>query len=147
MLTFADFQPGQSFELGRRSLTAAEIKAFAVDYDPQPFHTDEAAAAASAFEGLCASGWQTAGVFMRLFVDGLLHRTASMGSPGVDALRWLAPVRPGQELTGRATVEAVKPSRSRPDRGFVTFRCELLDAATGTVVFTMTAPLMIGTEG
>lgn len=147
MLTFTDFQPGQSYDLGSRSLTAAEIKVFAAEYDPQPFHTDEDAAAASAFQGLCASGWQTAGVFMRLFVDGLLHRTASMGSPGIDSLRWLAPVRPEQVLAGRAVVEAVKPSRSRPDRGFVTFRCDLVDADSGAVVFTMTAPVMIGTGG
>lgn len=145
MLTFTDFQPGQQYALGRAALTAESIKSFAADWDPQPFHLDEDAAAASAFQGLCASGWQTAGLFMRLFVDGLLHRTASMGSPGVDSLRWLAPVRPDQDLTGRVVVEAVKASRSRPDRGFVTFRCELADADSGAVVFTMTAPVMIGT--
>ena len=88
-----DLQPGQVHHLGRRRLERDEILAFARAWDPQPFHLDEAAAAESIYGGLIASGWHTVCVFMRLFVDGLLSRAAAMGSPGLDELRWLKPVR------------------------------------------------------
>ncbi|WP_404379326.1 MaoC family dehydratase [Caenispirillum salinarum] len=144
LLSFDDFQEGQVFDLGRRALSAEEIKAFARDWDPQPFHTDEAAAAESSFNGLCASGWHTGCVFMRMLVDGLLSRCKSMGSPGLDEVRWLAPVRPGQELAGRVTIGACKESRSKPDRGFISLTGELADAETGAVVYRMVAPVMVG---
>lgn len=143
-LTFDDFQEGQVFTLGQRALTAEEIKRFAADWDPQPFHMDETAANASSFQGLCASGWHTGCLFMRMLVDGLLSRSASMGSPGLDEVRWLAPVRPGQRLEGRVTIGTLKASRSRPDRGFVTLHGELVDIETGTAVYRMVAPVMIG---
>ena len=112
-----DLEPGQVHDLGRRTLTRDEIVAFAGAWDPQPFHLDERAAAASIYGGLIASGWHTVCVFMRLFVDGLLNRAAAMGSPGVDELRWLRPVRPGDTLAARLEVLEVRPSRSKPDRG------------------------------
>ncbi len=122
-LYLEDFIPGHAFELGSRAIERAEIVAFAEAYDPQDFHLDDAAAAGSIYGGLIASGWQTACVFMRLFVDGLLVRAAAMGSPGIDELRWLQPVRPGDQLAGRVEVLAVRPSRSKPDRGIVQLRC------------------------
>lgn len=144
LLSFDDFKEGQVFELGRRALSAEEIKTFAGDWDPQPFHIDDAAAAESSFNGLCASGWHTGCLFMRMLVDGLLSRCKSMGSPGMDEVRWLAPVRPDQELEGRVTVGACKPSRSLPDRGFVRLIGELADTRTGAVVYRMVAPVMVG---
>jgi acyl dehydratase len=122
-----DFAPGQVHHLGRRSLSRDEIVAFARDWDPQPFHLDEQTAAASIYGGLIASGWHTACVFMRLFVDGLLNRSAAMGSPGIDELRWLKPVRPGDALEARLEVLDVRPSRSKPDRGIVRLRSVLIN--------------------
>jgi acyl dehydratase len=118
-----DFVPGQVHHLGRRTLDRGEIVAFAREWDPQPFHLDEQAAAASIYGGLIASGWHTVCAFMRLFADGLLNRAAAMGSPGIDELRWLKPVRPGDSLDARLEVLEVRPSRSKPDRGIVRLRC------------------------
>jgi acyl dehydratase len=119
---FDDFALGQVYPLGRRTLTRDEIVAFARDWDPQPFHLDEQAAGESIYGGLIASGWHTVCVFMRLFADGLLNRSAAMGSPGVDEVRWLRPVRPGDTLDARIEVLEVRPSRSKPDRGIVRLR-------------------------
>ncbi len=141
-LYFEDFSVGQSFALGSRAINAEEIIAFAKEYDPQPFHTDEAAARESFFGGLIASGWQTAGIYMRLLADGLLHRTTSQGAPGVDELRWLRPVRPGDTLTGRATVVETRLSKSRPAFGFVRFRHELTNQ-TGEPVLTFLSSTMM----
>ncbi|MGI9507839.1 MAG: MaoC family dehydratase, partial [Geminicoccaceae bacterium] len=112
-----DFKAGQVYPLGSRSLSEQEIIAFAERYDPQPFHIDPDAAADTIYGGVIASGWQTACVFGRLFVDGLLNRSAAMGSPGLDELRWLKPVRPGERLEARVQVMEARPSRSKPDRG------------------------------
>ena len=117
MLYLDDFEPGQTVELGSRSVTKDEIIAFAEQFDPQPFHIDESAAAETIYGGLIASGWHTVCLFMRLLVDGLLSDAASMGSPGVDEVRWLKPVRPGDVLTARGVIHEVIPSRSKPDRG------------------------------
>lgn len=144
LLYFEDFAPGQTFELGRHSFDAREIIAFASEFDPQPFHIDPDAAAESSFGGLIASGWHTGSVFMRLLVDGLLVRCASMGSPGVDELRWIAPVRPGDTVTATLHIEDVRPSRSRPDRGFLSTRAVLTNQE-GTEVFTLRAPLILRT--
>ena len=122
-----DFAPGQVYPLGRRTLTEDEIVAFARDWDPQPFHLDEQMAAGSIYGGLIASGWHTVCVFMRLFADGLLNRSAAMGSPGVDELRWLKPVRPGDTLEARLEVLEVRPSRSKPDRGIVRLRSVMIN--------------------
>jgi len=122
-----DFQPGEVIDLGSHTLTEAEILEFARQYDPQPFHTDPERAAESIYGGLIASGWHTGGLWMRLAVDSLIGDAASMGSPGLDTLRWLLPVRPGDTLRARYTVIDVTPSRSRPDRGVVRFRGEMLN--------------------
>lgn len=141
-LHLEDFSAGQTFELGEHHFTRDEILEFATVFDPQTFHIDEAAAAQSNYGGLIASGWHTGSVFMRLLVDGLLHRCASMGSPGVDELRWLAPVRPGDTLSARLEIEDVHPSKSRPDRGFITTSAVLTNQ-DGTDVLTLRAPLMM----
>jgi acyl dehydratase len=122
-----DLEPGQIHQLGRRLLSRDEIVAFASEWDPQPFHLDEEAAAASIYGGLIASGWHTVCVFMRLYADGLLARAAGMGSPGVDELRWLKPVRPGDTLAARLEVLEVRPSRSKPDRGIMRARAVTLN--------------------
>ena len=129
-----DLEAGQVFQLGSRVLTKEEIIAFAELYDPQPFHVDEDAAAASIYGGVIASGWQTVCVFTRLFVDGLLARSAAMGSPGMDELRWLKPVRPGDELRGHVEVIDVRPSRSKPDRGVAKLRCVMANTSEEEVL-------------
>ena len=122
-----DFVVGDVVELGSCSVSREEIIEFARRYDPQPFHVDEEAAKHSIFGGLIASGWHTASMFMRLFVDGLIAGGASLGSPGVDEIRWLKPVRPGDTLTARAIVLETVPSRSKPDRGHIRVRYELFN--------------------
>ena len=131
-----DFAVGQKYRSARLPVDAAAIKRFASAFDPQPFHLDEEAARSTFFGGLAASGWHTAAVFMRLFVDGILNDSASRGSPGIEELRWTAPVRPGDVLTGRVRVVETYPSERRADRGTVITQCELLNQ-DGTVVFTM----------
>ncbi|MHB1639998.1 MAG: MaoC family dehydratase [Candidatus Dormibacteria bacterium] len=125
-LYFEDFHQGQRFELGSVTVQEAEMLEFARRYDPQPFHVDPERARHTIFRGLIASGWQTAGIWMRLYCDGLLLRAASLGSPGVEELRWLAPVRPGDVLTGSVEVVSVSPSRRHPTRGTVIIQGELL---------------------
>ncbi|MCC6179044.1 MAG: MaoC family dehydratase [Chloroflexi bacterium] len=143
MRYFEDFEPGQVFDLGSVALSAEEIVAFARQYDPQSFHTDPEAAEDSPYGGLIASGWHTAVLYMRLLVDGLFRDTAGMGSPGLDELRWLKPVRPGDTLTGRCTVLDRTPSRSKPDRGIVRFRAEMANQA-GEVVLRFTGIAIVG---
>ena len=119
MRYFEDFAEGQVYELGETTVPEAEILEFARKFDPQPFHIDSEAARRSMFGGLIASGWHTGSLFMGLMVRGLLHDTSSLGSAGIDELRWLKPVRPGDRLRARLTVTSVRPSSSRPDRGTV----------------------------
>lgn len=135
---FEDFRPGQTVELGNRTVTEEEIVAFARQWDPQPFHTDAEAARDSVFGGLIASGWHTGAMWMRLYVDSLLGSSASQGSPGVEELRWLAPVRPGDTLTGRLEVLEAVPSERRPDRGTVRIRAEMVNQ-DGVTVMSMTS--------
>lgn len=116
---FEDYQVGEVIEFGDHLITKEEIVGFAQRYDPQPFHVDEAAAAGSHFGGLIASGWMTASVMMRMLVENFISRVASMGSPGVDELRWLRPVRPGDRLRVRVTVLEVRRSQTKPDRGAI----------------------------
>lgn len=136
-----DLAPGQVYALGHRRLGEEKIVAFARDWDPQAFHLDQEAAGSSIYGGLIASGWHTVCVFMRLFADGLLLRAEAMGSPGVDELRWLRPVRPGDTLDARLEVLEVRPSRSRPDRGAARLRCVMTNQ-DGDDVLTMLATLM-----
>jgi len=142
-LYFEDFAAGQVAEYGPKLVTAEEIKAFAAEFDPQPMHLDEEAARHTLVGGLCASGWHTCCVMMRILADGFLLNSSSMGAPGVDEIRWLAPVRPGDRLTVRATVVETKPSRSRADLGFVRMSFEVLNGA-GTCVMRTGTSLMFG---
>ena len=116
---FEDFFPGQEIVLGSRTVSEEEIIAFAKQFDPQPFHVDHEAAAASIFGGVIASGWHTCSMMMRLVVDNLLGGSSSMGSPGLDGVRWLLPVRAGDTISVRYLTTKVKASESRPDRGVV----------------------------
>jgi acyl dehydratase len=114
-----DFIAGSVDEFGPMPLSQHDIIAFAEKYDPQYFHTDPDTAVDGPFGGLVASGWQTACVMMRLYVDNCLSRTLSLGSPGIDELRFHRPVRPGDALSVRVSVLEVNRSRSKPDRGAV----------------------------
>ena len=145
-LFFEDFVPGRRWDLGERVLAREEVIAFAREWDPQSFHVDEALARGGPFGGLIASGWHTVVVAMRLYVDALLVRSASLGSPGVDELRWLKPVRPGVPLRVRAVVEEATPSRSRADRGSVVVRLEVEDDQHDTVM-TMKGRGIFGRRG
>jgi acyl dehydratase len=116
---FEDFYPGQDIDLGTRSVSEEEIIAFATAFDPQPFHVDREAAAQSIYGGVIASGWHTCSMMMRMVVDGLMAKSSSMGSPGLDGVRWLAPVRAGDTLNVRYQTTQVKASNSKPDRGVV----------------------------
>jgi acyl dehydratase len=122
---FEDFVVGQSVHLGTHQFTAESMIAFASAYDPQVFHVDPERARQSIYGGLIASGWHTSAVYMRLLVDGLLGQAASLGSPGLDSLRWLKPVRPGDTLTARITFIDCRLSNTRPDRGIVRSRGEM----------------------
>lgn len=123
---FEDYRPGAVYEYGYATVTEAEIIAFAEQYDPQPIHTDPRFAAGGPFGGLIASGWQTAGIAMRLIVAHYLSQVASLASPGIDELRWPVPVRPGDSLRLRTTILEARQSRSKPDRGLVRTRAELV---------------------
>jgi acyl dehydratase len=129
-----DFTPGEVIELGSVSLSEDEILDFGRRFDPQPFHVDPAAAERSVFGGLIASGWHTGSLFMRLFATRVLNDSASLGSPGLEELRWLRPVRPGDVLTGRYHVLEVSASEKNPGRGTVRARCELVNASGEMVV-------------
>jgi acyl dehydratase len=124
---FEDYVEGAISEYGEISLSADEIIEFARRFDPQPIHIDPEFAARGPFTGLIASGWHTAGVMMRLLADHFISHVASMASPGVDEVRWLMPVRPGDTLSIRVTVLETKRSRSKPDRGIVRSLVEVLN--------------------
>ena len=133
-LTFEDFEPGQVYELGSRAVAEDEMLAFARQWDPQPFHVDPEAAKESVFGGLIASGWHTGAMWMRLYVDSLLGGEAARGSPGIEELRWLVPVRPGDTLHGRLTVLETSPSPRHADRGTVRIRGEMINQDGVTVM-------------
>ena len=142
-LYWEDFTPGRVMAYGPRRVTREEILDFAAEFDPQPFHLDETAALATMLGGLCASGWHSCCILMRMMADGFVLNSSSMGAPGVDEVQWLAPIRPGDDLTLRATVLSTRASGSRPDMGFVNVLLELFNAA-GKPVMTLKAPLMFG---
>jgi acyl dehydratase len=135
---FEDYVPGSVFEYGSIAVEQDEVIAFARRFDPQDIHTDPAAAANGPFGGLIASGWHTAGLMMRLYVDHYLSKVASLASPGIDELRWIAPVRPGDVLRIRVTVMEANRSRSKPDRGIVRSLIEVLNQG-GDVVMSLKA--------
>ncbi|HET6391246.1 MAG TPA: MaoC family dehydratase [Blastococcus sp.] len=139
---FEDYVVGTTAEHGTVRMDEEELVAFAERFDRQPIHVDREAAAAGPYGGLIASGWHTCALMMRLFAQEYLSSASSLGSPGVDALRWVRPVRPGDELTLRTTVEECRLSRSKPDRGLVRTRVELVDSADD-VVLSLTAMNLI----
>ncbi len=114
-----DYEVGQKFPLGSTSFSEKEIVSFASEFDPQDFHVNREAAAKSMFGGIIASGWHVASKMMRLFVDNYLDKRTALGSPGLDELRWLKPVRPGDTLSGWIECAAKVPSKSRPHFGIV----------------------------
>jgi acyl dehydratase len=138
-----DFTPGRVFELGRTTVEREAVLAFARDFDPQPFHLDDAAAEASLFGRLAASGWHTCAMVMRLMCDGYLNDSASLGSPGIDQLRWLKPVYPGDKLSVRMEVLESRPMKSRPQVGLVLSRWQVANQ-DGIEVMTMQGWGMFG---
>lgn len=124
---YEDCPPGTERKLGPRTITAEEIIGFATRFDPIPFHLDEAAGKASLLGGLAASGWHVCSLAMRMICDSYLLESASLGSPGIEECKWLAPVLAGDTLQGRSVVETARRSASRPGMGLLGLRCELFN--------------------
>jgi acyl dehydratase len=124
---FEDYREGEQFEFGNYLVTEEEIIEFAKRYDPQPFHVDKDAAAATIFGGLIASGWMTASIGMRMLVDNFISIKSSMGSPGVDEMRFVKPVRAGDKLRLRVSIMSTRKSQSKPDRGVLQFFEEIVN--------------------
>jgi acyl dehydratase len=139
---FEDYVPGSLHSYGSITLTEEEILEFSRRFDTQSIHTDPVAAEQGPFKGLIASGWHTTAVMMRLYADHYLSKVASLASPGIDELRWLQPVRPGDSLSIRATVKQARASRSKPDRGLVHTLVEVLNQRE-EVVMTLTIMNML----
>jgi len=138
-----DFAVGQAYGSGRMLVDAERIKSFAAEFDPQPFHTDEATAQASFFRGLAASGWHTAAMTMRLLVDGELKPAGGIVGAGFDEFRWPKPVRPGDELRLRCEILEVRPSKSRPTQGLIKVRTTTLnqnDEAVQVLIANLVVP-------
>jgi acyl dehydratase len=131
---FEDYMEGAVYEYGYVTVTEAEILDFARKFDPQPIHVDPEFAAQGPFHGLIASGWHTTAMMMRLFAEHCLSQVASLASPGVDEIRWPAPVRPGDSLRLRATIVEARRSRSKPDRGLVRSHAQLINQDHETVL-------------
>jgi acyl dehydratase len=129
-----DFKPGDTAPMGEKTIDRAEMIAFARLYDPQPFHIDEEAARQSTYGGLIASGWHTVALVMRMMVDSYLNAAASLGSPGVDNVRWLKPVRPGDTIRAMRTVVETRASGSRPEMGLVKSRWEVFNQSDQLVM-------------
>jgi acyl dehydratase len=131
---FDDYLPGATYDCGSVSISEDEILSFAKQFDPQPFHADPEAAARGPFGGLVASGWHTAALVMRQLVEHYLPDEASLGSPGLDEMRWPDPVRPGDTLRVRATVVEARRSLSKPDRGIMKTMIEAVNQDGRTVM-------------
>src|SRR5712672_3463152 len=141
-LAFEDFPPGHFGSFGPRRVTREEMLAFAAEFDPQPMHLDEEAAKRSMLGGLSGSGWHLCSLMMRMMCDFYIGRTASLGSPGVNELRWLAPLRPGDDLMLDVEVVEARVSRSRPETGIVTFKGVVRNAA-GVALCEMVSPIIV----
>ena len=141
MRYFEDFIVGATLPLGSRHVTRAEIIAFAAEFDPQPFHLDEHAGGETLLGGLIASGWHVSALFMNMLCAGFLLESSSMGSPGIDTLKWRRPVRAGDTLTGQSIVLEARPSKSRPAMGIVKFRHEVANQA-GAIVMWLENPIL-----
>ena len=150
MLTFEDFPVGRLGTYGPHHVTRDEILAFAAEFDPQPMHLDEEAAKTTMLNGLSGSGWHLCSLMMRMMFDGFIGRAASLGSPGVNEVKWLAPLRPGDDLTLEVDVTEARVSNSRPENGIVTFRAVARNAR-GEALCEMVSPIIIrrgeGTQG
>lgn len=140
---FEDFAVGEVIALGSVTVGRDEVIAFAREFDPQPFHLDDEAGRASVLGGLAASGWHTCAMLMRLMCDNLLLASSCNGSPGIDELRWMRPVFPGDTLTAKAEVTSIRPSRSRPDLGIVGLRATIANQ-DGVVVLAMDNAILFG---
>lgn len=143
---FEDFEAGQMFDLGAVQVEKDDIIAFASEFDPQPFHLDEAAGKASLLGGLAASGWHTGAMVMRLLANGLLNGSTCQGSPGIDRLKWQRPVFPGDTISAQAEVLKTKILKSRPALGLVTVRLTATNQA-GVPVLVSENPILFGTRG
>jgi acyl dehydratase len=141
-LYYEDYEEGAIHSFGPRELTRAEIVAYAAEFDPQPFHLDEEAAKDSLLGGLAASGWHTCCLMFRMAYDGIVSKSASLGSPGVEETRWLKPVRPDVPFTLRFTVLDKRVSKSRPEIGLVRIRFDLVDDR-GTLLAVQTSTLLL----
>jgi acyl dehydratase len=139
---FADYRPGAVYEYGYVTVSEDELLEFAHKYDPQPIHIDPVYAKTGQFGGLIASGWHTSALMMRLLADNYLSKVASLASPGVDELRWPNPVRPGDVLRLRVEVVEARESRSKPDRGVVRTKVEMLNQ-NDEVVLSLVAVNMV----
>ena len=142
-LTFKDFPIGRFGSFGPHHVSREDILAFASEFDPQPMHLDDEAARQSMLKGLSGSGWHLCSIMMRMLCDGFITRTASLGSPGVNEVRWLAPMRPGDDLTLDVDVVEARVSKSRPETGIVTFKSTARNAA-GQALCEMTSPIIVG---
>jgi acyl dehydratase len=141
-LTFEDFPVGHFGSFGPRHVTRDEIIAFASEFDPQPMHLDEEAAKLTMLGGLSGSGWHLCSIMMRMMFDGYIGKTESLGSPGVNEVRWLSPLRPGDDLTLDVDVTEARVSRSRPETGIVTFAMRVRNAANVTLL-EATSPIIV----
>ena len=139
---FEDFNTDWTAEYGPRRVTREEIIGFAAQFDPQPMHLDEEAARNTMLGGLGASGWHSCCIMMKMIADGLLLDTASMGAPGIDEVRWLKPVRPGDALMLKRTVLDARVSNSRPEMGLVRFEFALFDTE-GRQAMALVTSLMV----
>jgi acyl dehydratase len=144
---FEDYQPGFIAEYGSITVDEHEVIEFARRFDPQEFHTDPDKAARGFFGGLIASGWHTASLMMRLFADHYLSKVASLGSPGIDELRWMRPVKPGDTLSIRVTILEARRSTSKPDRGFVRTQVEVLNQRKEVVMSLKAMNLLLCRQG
>ena len=146
MRYFEDFAVGLKLPLAPYTISRDELIAFSAEFDPQPFHLDETAGSQTLLGGLAASGWHTCAVFMRMMCDGWLSDSTSMGSPGIEKVRWLYPVRASDRLTGVSEVLETRISNSRPGMGIVRFR-HRVENAKGIAVLEMLNPMMFRCRG
>jgi acyl dehydratase len=134
-ICYEDFEVGGVRTYGPRHVTREEIIEFATEFDPQPMHLDDEAAEKSMLKGLSGSGWHTCAIMMRMIYDGFLHEASSLGAPGVDEVRWMRPMRPGDDLTIKLTCIEKRESKSRPQVGLVRHYLEMANAK-GEIVMT-----------
>ena len=139
---FEDFEPGLLGTFGPHHVSREDIIAFATEFDPQPMHLDEEAAKRSMLNGLSGSGWHMCAILMRMVWDGFIYRIASAGGPGVDEVKWVSPLRPGDDLTVEVEILSKRESKSRNDLGFVNIS-NVMRNASGATLLTANVPLMV----